>query len=210
MPSSKALPKPSRAALYARVSTSGKGQDVEVQLAELRQVAEQRGWVVVGVYADEGISGSKGRRPALDRLMDDARRGKLDIVAVVRFDRFARSTRHLLTALEDFRTMGVDFVSLREQVDTSTPMGKAMFTIIAAVAELEKDIIRERVVAGIAKAKADGVHCGRPKTEIDLRAPQALLAQGLPLREVADMLGVSRSTLRRRLHEAGELSGGET
>ena len=192
-----------RVAIYARVSTTGKGQDPELQLEELRQVASQRGWQVVAEYADE-MSGSKDQRPGLDQLMVAARSGKLDMVAVFRFDRFARSTRHLLIALEEFRVLGVDFVSLREQVDTSTPMGKAVFTIIAAVAELEKDIIRERVKAGIARAKSQGKHCGRPRIEFDVRPALALLGEGRPLREVASILDVSRSTLRRRLREGGE------
>ncbi|MFH1464674.1 MAG: recombinase family protein [Pseudomonadota bacterium] len=187
-------------ALYARVSTTGKGQDAELQLEELRREAQQRGWQVVGEYLDE-VSGSSDRRPGLDQLMETARAGRLDLVAVFRFDRFARSTRHLLAALEEFRLLGIDFVSLREQVDTSTPMGKAMFTIIAAVAELEKDIIRERVVAGVRRAQAAGRHCGRPRREIDLRATKALLAQGHSFRQVADMLGLPRSTLQRRLAE---------
>ena len=195
--------KPVRAALYARVSTSGHGQDVGLQLDELRQVAAQRGWEVTE-HVDEGISGSVDSRPALDRLMAEARAGRLDIVAVWRFDRFARDTRHLLTALDEFRALGVDFVSLREQVDTSTPMGKAMFTIIAAVSELEKDILRERVVAGVRRAQAAGKHCGRPKVGLDLRPALAMLREGHGLKQTAKALGVSRSTLRRRLREAGE------
>ena len=195
------MTKPLRAALYARVSTSNKGQDVGLQLDELRQVAEQRGWVIHAEHVDEGISGSKDSRPELDRMMAAARAGKLDLVAVWKFDRFARSTSHLVTALEEFRVLGVAFVSLREQVDTSTPMGKAMFTIIAAISELERDLIRERVIAGVRRAQAMGKHCGRPKREIDLRAANALLAQNLSVRQVADMLGLPRSTLQRRLRE---------
>ena len=196
--------RPLRAALYARVSTVAHGQDVGLQLDELRQVAEQRGWNVVGSFVDEGISGSTDRRPALDRLMAEARAGKVDLVAVFRFDRFARSTRHLLVALEEFRQLGVHFVSLHEQVDTSTPLGKAMFTIIAAVAELERDILRERVIAGVRRAQAQGKHCGRPRVELDLRPAVALLKEGRSLKEVARILKVSRATLRRRLREAGE------
>ena len=195
------MTKPLRAALYARVSTTGKGQDVGLQLDELRQVAEQRGWRVHAEFVDEGISGSKDSRPELDRMMAAARAGKLDLVAVWKFDRFARSTSHLVTALEEFRVLGVSFVSLREQVDTSTPMGKAMFTIIAAISELERDLIRERVIAGVRRAQAMGKHCGRPKREIDLRAAKVLLAQNLSVRRVADMLGLPRSTLQRRLRE---------
>jgi DNA invertase Pin-like site-specific DNA recombinase len=195
------MTKPLRVALYARVSTSNKGQDVGLQLDELRQVAGQRGWLVQAEFVDEGISGSKDSRPELDRMMAAARAGKLDLVAVWKFDRFARSTSHLVTALEEFRLLGVSFVSLREQVDTSTPMGKAMFTIIAAISELERDLIRERVIAGVRRAQAMGKHCGRPKREIDLRAAKALLAQNLSVRQVADMLGLPRSTLQRRLRE---------
>ena len=192
--------RPLRAALYARVSTHH-GQDVGLQLDELRQVAGQRGWLVQAEFVDEGISGSKDSRPELDRMMAAARAGKLDLVAVWKFDRFARSTSHLVTALEEFRVLGVAFVSLREQVDTSTPMGKAMFTIIAAISELERDLIRERVIAGVRRAQAMGKHCGRPKREIDLRATKALLAQDLSVRQVANMLGLPRSTLQRRLRE---------
>jgi len=201
--------RPPRAALYARVSTTGKGQDPELQLAELRQVAIQRGWKIAGEYIDQ-VSGGRDRRPGLDQLMKAARSGRFDMVAVFRFDRFARSTRHLLVALEEFRILGVDFLSLREQVDTSTPMGKAMFTIIAAVAELEKDIIRERVIAGVRRAQAAGKHCGRPRREIDLRAARALLGQGHSVRKVADMLDLPRATLSRRLQEAEVgLDGGD-
>jgi DNA invertase Pin-like site-specific DNA recombinase len=191
-----------RAALYARVSTTGHGQDVGLQLDELRQVAAQRRWQVVE-YVDEGVSGSQDSRPALDRMMADARRGKLDVVAVWRFDRFARDTRNLLVTLEEFRQLGVEFISLREQVDTSTPMGKAMFTIISAISELERDLIRERVVAGVRRAQAAGKHCGRPRVEMDLRPATALLKEGRSLKETARILGVSRNTLRRRLREVG-------
>jgi DNA invertase Pin-like site-specific DNA recombinase len=194
--------RPVRAALYARVSTSGHGQDIGLQLEELRQAAAQRGWVA-SEYADDGLSGSTERRPALDRLLADARAGKLDVVAVWRFDRFARDTRHLLVSMEEFRQLGVQFVSLREQVDTSTPMGKAMFTIIAAIAELERDLIRERVVAGVRRAQAAGKRCGRPRNEVDLRPALALLKEGRSLKEVSAILQVPRATLRRRLQEQG-------
>ena len=194
--------KPVRAALYARVSTVGHGQDVGLQLDELRQVAAQRGWAAQE-FVDDGVSGAKERRPALDRMMADARAGRLDLVAVWRFDRFARDTRHLLVAMEEFRTLGVSFVSLREQVDTSTPMGKAMFTIISAISELERDLIRERVIAGVRRAKASGKHCGRPKVAMDLRPALALLKEARSLKEISAILNVSRATLRRRLAEDG-------
>jgi DNA invertase Pin-like site-specific DNA recombinase len=191
-----------RAALYARVSTSGHGQDVGLQLDELRLVAAQRRWVATE-FVDEGVSGAKDRRPALDRMMEAARAGRLDVVAVWRFDRFARDTRHLLVAMEEFRGLNVSFVSLREQVDTSSPMGKAMFTIISAISELERDLIRERVVAGVRRAQAAGKHCGRPKVAMDLRPALALLREGRGLKDVAAILKVSRATLRRRLREEG-------
>ena len=194
-----------RAALYARVSTSDKGQDPELQLEDLRRLADQRGWAVTQEYVDTGVSGTKGSRPALDALMDDARRGRFDVVAVWRFDRFARSTQHLLRALEEFRALGVDFVSQREAIDTSTPMGKMVFTMIAAVAELEASLIRERVQAGVDRARRQGKKLGRPRRELDLRAARILLDQGHSQREVAEMLGVPRGTLRRRLQE---LAGG--
>ena len=192
---------PKRAALYGRVSTSGNGQDVQMQMEELRQVAKQRGWVVTE-FIDEGVSGAKTHRPALDMLMTAARSGKLDVVAVWRFDRFARSTQHLLSALDEFRLCGVEFLSLRENVETSTPVGKMVFTLIAAIAEFERALIQERVQAGVAHAQELGKHCGRPKVELDLRAAEVLLAQGHSMRSVADMLGLPRSTLARKLQES--------
>ncbi len=113
--------KNTRVALYARVSTSNHGQDVGLQLDELRAVAAQRGWQIAGEYVDEGVSGSKDSRPALDQMMVAARTGKIDLVAVWRFDRFARSTQHLLAALEEFRVLGVQFISLRENIETGSP-----------------------------------------------------------------------------------------
>jgi DNA invertase Pin-like site-specific DNA recombinase len=191
-----------RAAIYARVST--RDQDPELQLDELRRVAEQRGWTVFEEYVDHGVSGAKAQRPALDQLMADARKGKLDVVAVWRFDRFARSTQHLLVALDEFRELNVDFVSLRESIDTSTHVGKMVFTLIAAVAEMEREMIRERVVAGVRRAQAAGTHCGRPKIEVDLRPALAMLEQGHSLSTTSRALGLCRATLRKRLTEAGE------
>jgi len=152
-----------RLALYARVSTKNNGQDPETQLLALRDYATARGFEIYQEYVDVGISGAKEKRPALNQLMDDARKRKFDAVLVARFDRFARSTRHLIQALEEFDALGVDFISLSESVDTSTPMGKMVFTVISAVAELERSLIRERVVMGLHKAKAQGKQLGRPK-----------------------------------------------
>jgi DNA invertase Pin-like site-specific DNA recombinase len=151
--------------LYARVSTNNGQQDPELQLRELREYCTRRGWEVSGEYGDH-ISGSKDRRPALDRLMADAHRRRFDAVVVWKFDRFARSTSHLLKALETFRALGVEFVSLSEQVDTSTPMGKMMFTVLAAVAGLERSLIVERVKAGLRNARAKGRRLGRPRVSV--------------------------------------------
>jgi DNA invertase Pin-like site-specific DNA recombinase len=200
---SKMQPAPKRTALYARVSTTNHGQDVGLQLDELRRVAHQRGWQVVEEYVDDGVSGSKESRPALDRLKKAVQSGTIDVVAVWRFDRFARSTQQLLAALEDFRQHGVEFVSLRESVDTTTPAGKMVFTFLAAVAEFEKALIVERVRAGVARAQESGTHCGRPRVELELRPALALIQQGHGLKAIAAMLQVPRSTLRRRLQEAG-------
>jgi DNA invertase Pin-like site-specific DNA recombinase len=156
--------KPSkRVGIYKRISTVD--QSVGMQDADLKRYCEQRGLEVYKVYCDEGISGAKDRRPALDQLMNDARKRKFDIVLVWRFDRFARSTKHLITALEEFRHCGIEFISYQENIDTSSPMGKAMFTIVAAVAELERGIIAERVTAGLRNAKAKGRQLGRKFTE---------------------------------------------
>jgi DNA invertase Pin-like site-specific DNA recombinase len=136
-------------ALYMRVSTKGHGQTTDTQAVALREYAARRRFDIVAEYRDEGISGSKDSRPALDRLMKDAKARKFDIVVVARFDRFARSVSHLLRALEEFGNLGIDFVSPSESIDTSTPMGKMIFTVLAAVAELERNLIKERVHMGI-------------------------------------------------------------
>ena len=150
-----------RVVLYARVSTSLK-QSPEMQLRELREYCQNRGWKVSGEFVDSGVSGSKDSRPQLDRLMADASRRRFDIVAVWKFDRFARSVSHLLRALETFRSLGIEFVSLSEQVDTSTPTGKMVFTVLGAVAELERSLTGERVKAGIRNARSKGKRLGRP------------------------------------------------
>jgi len=188
-----------RVALYARVSTNGKSQDVNLQLEELRAYAEARGWQVFQEYIDDGISGRKDSRPSLDCLMNDAKKKRFDVVAVWRFDRFARSTRHLVTALEEFRHLGVDFVSYRENIDTSSPVGKAMFTIASAFSELEADLIRERVTAGIANAKRKGKHVGRPRANVDKSRIHALKNGGLPIRAIAEQMGLSKSLVHKTL-----------
>ena len=168
-----------RAALYMRVSTKGHRQTTDTQALALGDYAAHRGFEIIGEYRDEGISGSKDSRPALDRLMKDARARKFDVVVVARFDRFARSVSHLLRALEEFSHLAVDFVSLSESIDTSTPMGKMIFTVLGAVAELERNLIRERVMMGLDRAKRQGKTLGRPRTLVDRDRVVALRAKGL-------------------------------
>ena len=188
-----------RVALYARVSTKNNGQNPETQLVALREYASNRGFDIADEYVDLGISGSKDRRPALDRLMKDARARKIDAVLVSRFDRFARSTKHLVTALEEFQALRVDFVSLGESVDTSTPMGKMIFTVLGAVAELERSLIKERVAMGLERARKEGKPHGRPKRIFDRDRARQLRAQGKSLREIGRVLGVSKGTVASAL-----------
>ena len=201
-------PQPKRAALYVRVSTSNRAarnqavfeQNPKVQEQPLRQMAEQRGWSVARVYSDR-MSGASDQRPGLNALMQDARRGAFDVVVVWRFDRFARSIEQLVLALAEFRTLGIDFVSSQEALDTSTPMGKAMFTIIGAMAELERNVIRERIVAGLEHAKTHGTKSGaavgRPRAIFDRAAVVELRSAGRSWRETAAALGVSVRSARR-------------
>src|SRR6202162_67281 len=167
-----------RTAIYARVSTTGQGQSPEMQVRELRKYCERRGWQIAGEYVDAGISGAKDSRPELNRLMADAHRRRLDAVVVWEFDRFARSVSHLLRALETFNALGVGFVSLSEQIDTSTPTGKMVFTVLGAVAELERSLIAERVRAGLRNARAKGKVLGRPRVAVDASTIAALRSQG--------------------------------
>jgi DNA invertase Pin-like site-specific DNA recombinase len=184
-----------RAAIYARVSTSNHGQDVGMQTRELRQFCEARGWLVAGEYLDEGISGAKDSRPELNRLIADAHRRKFDAVVCWKFDRFARSVSHLLRALETFNSLGIAFVSLSEQIDTTTPTGKMVFTVLGAVAELERSLIAERVRAGLRNAKAKGKRLGRPRVTVDTARIARLRSQGRSWPQIASELGVSVGTV---------------
>src|SRR5712672_3331292 len=150
-----------RIGIYARVST--KDQSCELQVRDLRTYCMARGLDLVREYVDVGQSGAKDSRPELNKLMDDARKRQFDAIVVWRFDRFARSTKHLLSALEDFRSLGIQFISYQENIDTSSPLGQALFTIVSAVAQLERDLIRERVSAGVRNARACGKQLGRPR-----------------------------------------------
>lgn len=191
-------------ALYARVSTTH--QDVQLQLAELQRVADQRGWTVSGRYVDEGLSGADPTRPALERLLADAKAGRtFSAVIVWKLDRLARSLQHLLQVLDELAACKVGLCSLRDPgIDTTTATGLLMVQIIGAFSEFERSMIRERVQAGVDRARAAGKHCGRPLIELDLRAALALLNEGRSLRQTADILSVDRGTLRRRLASAGE------
>jgi DNA invertase Pin-like site-specific DNA recombinase len=182
-----------KVAIYARVSTNN-GQDPEMQLREVREYCQHRGWEVVGEYVDAGISGAKDSRPELNRLNADAKRRRFDAVVVWKFDRFARSVSHLLRALEEFRALGIEFVSLSEQVDTSTPMGKMVFTVLGAVAELERSLITERVRAGLRNARAKGIKLGRPRKVLDPNQIARLRREGASWRTIGLNLGVSSAT----------------
>jgi DNA invertase Pin-like site-specific DNA recombinase len=204
-----------RAAIYVRVSTTNRTRDgngfeqnPEVQEVPLRQLAQQRGWTLTRVYSDR-LSGANENRPGLRSLMDDARRGLFDVVLVWRFDRFARSIEQLVLALAEFKALGIDFVSCQEALDTSTPMGKAMFTIIGAMAELERNVIRERVVAGIEYARRHGTKSGnaigRPKRIFDRGEVVRLRASGLSIEKIAGQLRLGVGTVVRviRAHDSG-------
>ena len=179
-----------RVALYARVSTNN-GQNPEVQLDDLRQYAECRGFTVTKEYLDRGVSGSKESRPALNQLMADAQRRKFDAVVVRKLDRFGRSLKHLVNALEEFESLGLAFISYRDNLDLGTPSGRLMFQIIGAMAEFERALIQERVRAGIQHAKAKGVHVGRPRADVDVVQIATRRAQGTSWRVLSAELGNS-------------------
>jgi DNA invertase Pin-like site-specific DNA recombinase len=183
-----------KTAIYARVSTGNGAQSPEMQIRELREYCKRRGWKVIREFVDTGISGAKEQRPELDKLLADAHRRHFDAVVVWKFDRFARSVSHLLRALETFRSLGIEFVSLSEQVDTSTPTGKLVFTVLGAVAELERSLIGERVRAGLRNARAKGKRLGRPRKIVNSDEINQLRAQGATWRAVGTALGVSAAT----------------
>ena len=189
-----------RVAIYARVSTAN-GQDVSMQTRELRQFAEARGWQIVGEYVDQGFSGAKDSRPELNRLMADARRRTYDIILVWKLDRFGRSLRHLVAALGEFEAIGIAFVSLRDSFDLTTPAGRLMFNVVASFAEFERDLIRERVKAGIANRRAKGFRVGRKPVSIDSVRLQVLRSEGRSIREIAVALGCSSSLVHKTLSE---------
>lgn len=186
-----------RCAIYARVSTAE--QNAQMQLTELREYCKHRGWEIVNEFVDTGISGAKDSRPALDSLMKDAHRRKFDVVIVWKFDRFARSVTHLLRALDTFRALGLEFVSFSEALDTATPAGRMTFTVLGAVAELERSLIAERVRAGIRNARARGVRLGRPKVVADVATIGRLRAQDRSWRSIGRELGIAPETAKKSL-----------
>jgi len=188
-----------RIAIYARVST--KDQSCALQLRDLKTYCTARKLTVFRDYIDVGESGAKDSRPKLNELMADARKRKFDAILVWRFDRFARSTKHLLLALEEFRSLGVQFISYQENIDTTSPLGQALFTIVSAVAQLERDLIRERVSAGIRHARACGKQLGRPHRIVSQDELVRLKREGHSLREIAKRLRVGYGTVRLRLRK---------
>jgi DNA invertase Pin-like site-specific DNA recombinase len=203
-----------RIALYARVSTKQHGQDPETQLVALRQFASHKGYIICEEYVDHGWSGAKERRPALDRLLADARNKKFDVVLVWRFDRFARSVKQLIFALGLFRELGIDFISQSEQIDTTTPVGRMVFTIMAAVGEMVREIIRENVQIGVDRARADGKKLGRPTVLVDKQRVYDLVEAKVPIAAIAREFGIARSTVRAKhaavAAEKADAQGGES
>ena len=185
-----------RAALYLRVSTVD--QHPESQVYDLRQMAAQRGYEIAKEYTDR-ISGVKARRPGLDEMMRDARRGRFDVVLVWACDRIARSTRHLLEVLDELNRFGVEFISFRESIDTDGPLGRAIVVIIGAIAELERNLIVERVRAGMRRARLEGRHIGRPSLALDRDAILRDRRHGDSLGTIARNHGISRTTVHRVL-----------
>jgi DNA invertase Pin-like site-specific DNA recombinase len=190
-----------RAVLYMRVSTID--QHPESQLHDIRELARQRGYEIVREYTDK-ISGTKAKRPGLDELMRDARRGRFDVVIVWASDRLARSVRHFLEVLDEFNHLNIEFVSYRENLDTSGPLGRAIVVIIGAIAELERNLIVERVRAGMRRAKLEGRHIGRRPLDIDRAAVLRHRAQGQSLGQIAKTFAISRATVSRIIKEEAE------
>jgi DNA invertase Pin-like site-specific DNA recombinase len=192
-----------RAALYCRISTGD--QHLETQLLDLRELAKQRGFEIVGEYTDV-ISGAKAKRPGLDRLMADARRRRFDVLLVAAFDRIARNVRHFLEVLDEFNYLGIQFVSLRESIDTGGPLGRAMVVIVGAIAELERSLIVERVRAGMRRAKLEGRRIGRTPLDIDREQVVSDRRSGMSLTKVASKHRISRASVCRLMREAGASS----
>lgn len=206
-----------RVALYARVSILN-GQNPENQLGELREYASRRGWEVIDEYVDAGVSGSKDSRPSLNRLMSHAHQRKFDGICVWKLDRFGRSLKHLVTAISELEALGVTFISLKDNWDLSTPSGRLMFQIVGAMAEFERELIRERIRAGMRRRKLEGYVLGRAPLNVDHKAIVADRVRGMSLTQVARKYSVSRATvvrftkqaLKRDAEQCGESHSAET
>jgi DNA invertase Pin-like site-specific DNA recombinase len=183
-------------AIYARVSTRDKDQNPETQLLQLREYAARKSFTIAQEYVDR-VSGRKESRLALDQLMHDARRGRFDAIIVWRFDRFGRTVKQLILALEEFRELEIGFVSLSESIDTTTPYGKLLYVVIAAFAEFILDITRDNVCAGLHRARKEGKQLGRPRVEVDPLQVAGLRARGLSWNQIAGELGIGRGTAER-------------
>lgn len=193
-----------RVALYARVSTTG--QTAENQILALRSFATSRGWAVTE-FVDHGVSGAREKRPALDALLEAARARRVDLVAAVKLDRLARSVHHLVSMVREFEVLGVDLIVLDQAIDTTTPSGRLLFHVLAAISEFERDLIRDRVLAGLRRARTQGTksgkRIGRPRTQyVHLERARALLAEGRSLRSVARELGAHPTAVSRALSRA--------
>src|SRR5215831_2043542 len=188
-----------RTAIYGRVSTAE--QNAGMQLDELRAYCQRREWTIVEEYIDSGVSGAKESRPALNRLLADAKRRKFDAVLVYRYDRFARSLRQLVNALSEFDALGIHFISLHEGVDTSTPNGRLVFGIFASIAEFERELIRDRVRSGMAAAKARGTRMGRPRKVLDAAKIAELRQKGRSWSEITLQTGWTKGTAGRAASE---------
>jgi DNA invertase Pin-like site-specific DNA recombinase len=191
-----------KAAIYVRVSTPD--QHVESQLYDLRKLAAQRGFEVVREYCDRGVSSSKARRPGLDSMMADARRGQFSVVLVAAFDRVARSTKNFLEIVDELNDLGIEFISAREAIDTSGPMGRMFITMVGSIAELERSLIVERIKAGMRRARMEGQRLGRAPLNVDRAAIVHDRISGMSLTEVAKLHRVSRATVVRLVKEASQ------
>lgn len=191
-----------KAAIYARISTADKGQDVDLQLNDLRSYAKARGCPVSNEYVDLGQSGTKDRRPALDSLMDDCRKRKIDTIIVWRLDRFGRSLKHLINTLDELRQIGVSFISYQENLDFTSSTGLLLFHLLGAFAEFERNILRDRVKAGLANARAKGRKLGRPGKEVNPTTLEELKKSGKTIREISKELGISIGLVHKTLSKS--------
>ncbi len=189
-----------RVGVYARVSTTDKGQDTELQLKDLRAFAHTRGWQIQEEYVDEGMSGILTKRPALDRLLKACRHRQIDVVLVWRLDRLGRSLKHLIMMLDELQNLGVAFVALHEQIDCTTATGQLMLHLLGAFAEFERALIRERVKAGLAHARTKGQRLGRPRLVIDSARVKALRKDGRSIRQIAQTLHISPGSVHKTLN----------